>query len=215
MTSPHAAAIQAATVLNPVPLVPEIQLYQANASTIQGWADCTLDHMPYWAFAWPGGQALARYLLDNPQHVRGKRVLDFACGSGLIGIAAAKAGASSVLAYDTDLIAVEATQINALVNGIAIKRVPELAMDNPFRGADLIVTGDVCYSQAMATTILRWLYYCIDAGTPVLLGDPRRAYAPKTGLRELAVYDVPVLREIEDAATRKAWVWSLTLPDSE
>lgn len=207
--------INASTVLKPVPLVPEMTLYQATEEITRNWLTMTDIPTPFWAFPWPGGQALARFLLDNPERVRGKRVLDFASGSGLIGIAAAMAGAIKVYACDIDPTAQVATQLNAARNTVAVENIRSINMDKPFQGVDLIVTGDVCYNQAMTTQIMRWLYYCVAAGIPVLLGDPARAYVPRYGLHEIARYTVPVRRELEDADTRPAMVWEVHLPEEK
>jgi len=207
--------IRASTVLAPVPFVPEVMLHQATDEALREWIARTDIKTPYWAVPWPGGQALARFVLDNPDVVRGKRILDFASGSGIIGIAAAKAGADRVFACDIDPVAQAATQINAARNRVAIENIRAMPMDRPFNRADLILTGDVCYNQAMTAGIMRWLYICIAAGTPVLLGDPGRAFVPKDGLRELARYEVPVRRELEDEDQRTAYVWEVTLPETE
>ncbi len=205
--------IRVYTTLAPIPFVPEILLHQATDEVAQAWVDCSIEPTPYWAFPWPGGQAVARFILDNPEWVRGKRVLDFASGSGLIGIAAMKAGAAKVYAYDIDRVAKAATQVNASRNNVVIENLHKLSLEKAFAEADIILTGDVCYNQSMTSKIMRWLYYCVYAGVPVLLGDPARAYAPKTGIKQLAEYIIPVRRELEEAETRPAWVWRLFLPD--
>lgn len=205
--------MRALTAFGPVPFVPEISLYQATDEATRSWIDADTGPTPYWAYPWPGGQALSRYLLDHPELVRGKRVLDFASGSGLIGIAAAKAGAAHVMAFDIDPIAKIATLFNAEKNDVRIENLRKVAMEKAFDKADIIVTGDVCYSSKMTARIMRWLYICVDMGIPVYLGDPARAYVPKTGLHELARYEVPVLRDLEDADSRPAYVWKVGLPD--
>jgi predicted nicotinamide N-methyase len=207
--------ILADTFLGAVPFVPEVMLHQATNVVAEEWVanSGAARATPYWAFPWPGGQALSRYLLDHPERVRGKRVLDFASGSGLIGIAAAKAGAAKVLAFDIDPMAKAATRLNAEINDVKVEELRKVSMEKPFNKADIIVTGDVCYNQAMTTRIMRWLYLCVDRGIPVLLGDPGRAYVPKSGLKEIARYEVPVRRELEECDTRAAMVWEVNLPD--
>lgn len=209
------------TAFAPVAFVPEISLYQASAQAplkhaAENWMEIIGTSKPFWAFPWPGGVGLARYVLDNPDAVRGKRVLDFAAGSGIVSIAAAKAGAARVMAADIDPLAQIAIQVNAGRNGAAVECLRVLDMDTEFTAADVILAGDVCYAQAMSAAALRWLYYCIHAGVTVLLSDPGRAYVPKSGLRELARYEaVPVLRELEDRDTRDVTVWRMLLPDGD
>ncbi|MDD5585800.1 MAG: 50S ribosomal protein L11 methyltransferase [Alphaproteobacteria bacterium] len=212
MTPSSIDIIRAETILSPVPFVPEIVLHQGTAAAAKTWQSRTDIPTPFWAFPWPGGQALARYILDNPECVHGKRVLDFASGSGLAGLAAAKAGAAKVWACDSDPLAQAATELNASCNNVAVRNIPAMRMDQPATGVDLILAGDVCYDQAVAARILRWLYLCIGAGTSVLLGDPGRAYVPEKGLRELVRYVIPVRRELEDSDARAAYVWELFLP---
>jgi len=209
--------IRADTRIGPVPFVPEIVLHQATEAIAQEWVDHLRPNYPtpFWAFPWPGGQALSRYLLDHPERVRGKRVLDFASGSGLIAIAAAKAGAAEAMAFDIDPIAKEATLLNAKLNGVKVKNLKAVNMERPFGKADLIVTGDVCYNQVTTTKIMRWVYLCVAAGVPVLLGDPGRAFVPKSGLKEVARYEVPVRRELEECDSREAMVWEVNLPQYE
>ncbi|MCK8785081.1 50S ribosomal protein L11 methyltransferase [Roseomonas sp. NAR14] len=161
---------------------------------------------PFWAFAWPGSQALARLVLDEPGRVAGRRVLDFACGCGLAAIAAAKAGAAAVEAADIDALAAAATRFNARRNGAAVVA---LAEDLVGRGLgdeagrwDTVLAGDVCYEATMAAHILPWLRALAAAGVEVLLADPGRAYVPREGLAEVGRYVVPVTEEVEGRTER-------------
>jgi len=206
--------IKTQTVLEKPSFVPEITLQLATEVT-PIWK-LTEERLkggdlppPFWAFAWPGGQGLARYILDNPDVVKGKCVLDFAAGCGIAAIAAAKAGAKLSLADDIDLLAQEAVLINAAHNGVKVEIYRVMSMDKPFTGADLIILGDVCYQQAMSTAIMRWLTLCLEIGVRILIADPGRAYVPKDGMKELARYTVPTTLELEDQKTREVVVWEL------
>ena len=208
------------TSFGPVAFVPEISLFQATEITplwtaTESWMQKTGTPPPFWAFVWAGGQGMARYILDHPEEVRGKRVLDFAAGSGIAAIAAAKAGASHVIALDIDPLSETATQLNASRNGVTVERGPALDMTRAFTEADVILAGDVCYEQAMSALTLNWLYLCVAAGKHVLMGDPHRAYKPEKGLQRLAHYDnVPVPRELEDRDTRSVTIWQVLLPEA-
>jgi predicted nicotinamide N-methyase len=205
--------IIAHTRLLPVPHAPEISLHVAEEAT-ELWQK-TEDELatiglppPFWAFAWAGGQALARCILDHPESVRGKRVLDFASGSGLVAIAAAKAGAAQVEACDIDAFAAEAMALNAVANGVAVAvRLGDLIGRD--EGWDVICAGDVCYERAMADSVVGWLSGLVARGAEVLIGDPGRSYLPKDRLVELATYQVPVTRSLEDAEIKKSTVWRL------
>ncbi|MHB8885264.1 MAG: class I SAM-dependent methyltransferase [Methylovirgula sp.] len=212
MTKDHDAFIRANTKLTQVPLVSSIKLYLAEEA-MDLWQR-TEDEMergygppPFWAFAWAGGQALARYVTDYPELVRGKRVLDFAAGSGLVGIAAALAGASRVEANDVDCFAGAAIALNARENAVNVQtRIGDLVgSDEPW---DVILAGDVAYQQDMATPVSRWLEARAKSGTLVLIGDPGRAYLPREKLRSRASYDVPVSLMLEDATMKRTDVWS-------
>ena len=192
------------------PLVPEIRLHLAS-EVIPLWRKTEEELAkigvppPYWAFAWAGGQALARYVLDHPDIVLGKRVLDFGAGSGLVALAAAKAGATHVIAADIDPFAIAAIARNATVNGVAI----ETVTDDVIGGSelfDLILVGDMCYERPLAERLMLWLK---SSPAQVLLGDPGRSYFPKTGLTQLASYSVPTTRELEDREIRETGVWRL------
>jgi len=192
------------------PLVPEIRLHLAS-EVIPLWRKTEEELAeigvppPYWAFAWAGGQALARYLLDNPATVAGKRVLDFGSGSGLVAIAAAKAGATHVTAADIDPFAIAAIARNADANNVDIHTIAENVIDTSDR-FDLIVVGDMCYERPLAEKLMAWLK---SVEADILLGDPGRTYFPKTGLVQLATYSVPTTRELEDREIRQTGVWRL------
>lgn len=192
------------------PLVPEIRLHLAS-EVIPLWRKTEEELAeigvppPYWAFAWAGGQALARYLLDNPITVMGKRVLDFGSGSGLVAIAAAKAGAIHVVAADIDPFAIAAIARNADANNVIVHSVAENVIGTSDR-FDLIVVGDMCYERPLAEKLMAWLK---SADADILLGDPGRTYFPKTGLVQLATYSVPTTRELEDREIRQTGVWRL------
>jgi len=200
-------------VVTAPPLVPEIPLHLASEITPLWHAtEATLAAAvlppPYWAFAWPGGQALARYILDVPQLAQGKRALDFGAGCGLVAIAAAKAGAIATAA-EIDPFAAAAITLNAALNdvAVAIEREDVLERDDP--GWDLVLAGDMCYERPLAERLTRWLRRLAQSGTAVLLGDPGRAYLPKSGLEELARYTVPTSLDLEDRTSRETVVWRL------
>lgn len=207
-----AAFIRANTVLQPPRLLPELRLHLAS-EVVPLW-QATEEELtergvppPYWAFAWAGGQALARYVLDRPETVRGLRVLDFAAGSGLGGIAAALAGARQVQATEIDPFACAAIALNAEANGVAVAVLAEDVMDRGDGAWDVVLAGDVCYERPMAGRVAAWLRALAGQGVTVLLGDPGRSYMPKDGLAPLARYPVPTTRELEDSDLRNAAVW--------
>ena len=208
-----AAFIEANTVLLPVPHAPEIRLYVADEVT-DLWHKTEEDlekiglPPPFWAFAWAGGQGLARYILDHPETVRGKRVLDFASGSGLVGIAAMMAGARSVEAVDIDPFAAEAIRLNAAINGVEVSIRCEdiVGQSGPW---DTVLAGDICYDRDMALVVLQWLKGLQPSGIDVLIGDPGRAFLPKTDLVELAEYRVATTRAIEDMDVKHTKVFRL------
>lgn len=207
------AFIRSHTRLLPVPHAPEISLHVAEEAT-ELWQK-TEDELaviglppPFWAFAWAGGQALARYLLDHPGTIAGRRVLDFASGSGLVAIAAAKAGAARVEACDIDAFAAAAIGINAAANDVTVAaRCDDLIGRD--EGWDVICAGDVCYERDMAERVIGWLSELAARGATVLIGDPGRSYLPKTGLALVATYEVPVTRSLEDAEIKRSSVWRL------
>ena len=202
------------TVVTAPPLVPEIRLYLATEITpIWQGTEETLARSalppPFWAFAWAGGQALARYLLDHPAEVAGRSVLDFGAGSGLVAIAAAKAGAASVFAAEIDHFAAAAIAANAALNDVAIAVTTADLLDTVDPRWEVVSAGDVCYERPMADRVTGWLRGLAARGTLVLLGDPGRAYLPSEGLVERARYLVPTSRELEDRDTRDAVVWEV------
>ena len=202
--------IRANTALAAPPLVPEIELHLATEvlplwrKTEEELAEIGLPP-PYWAFAWAGGQALARYVLDNPALVRGRRVLDIGAGSGLVGIAAAKAGAASVLAADIDRYACAAIALNAAANGVDIAVTPDDVIGVP-GDWEVILVGDLFYERPLAERLLAWL---APLHSPVLMGDQGRSYFPKQGVEPLARYKVETSRDLEDRDIRDTGVWRL------
>ena len=199
------------TRLEAPPLVPEIKLHLAGPVTpLWEATERTLEQTglppPYWAFAWPGGQAIARHLLDHPALVAGKSVLDFAAGSGIGAIAAARAGASSVMATDLDDFALAAIKLNAAANAVMVETSAVDATSGESR-CQVILAGDVCYERPMAERVWPWLVSEANAGVLVLLADPGRAYLPKQGLQELTRYRVPTSRELEDREERETIVY--------
>ncbi|MGH7028129.1 class I SAM-dependent methyltransferase [Brevundimonas sp.] len=206
--------IAANTRLQTVPHAPEISLWLADEITpLWRLTEEELGAMglppPFWAFAWAGGQALARWLLDNPDQVAGKRVIDLATGSGLVAVAAMKAGAASVLAADIDPFCAAAVAANAKANGVEIAFTDADLLDAPPPPVDLICAGDVFYEKPMAEAVLAWLKQAQANGTRVIVGDPGRTYFPKSGLTLLAEYTVPTTRELEDQEVKRSRVWSL------
>ena len=206
--------IAANTRLQAVPHAPEISLWLADEITpLWRLTEEELGAMglppPFWAFAWVGGQALARWLLDHPDQVAGKRVIDLATGSGLVAVAAMKAGAASVLAADIDPFCAAAVAANAWSNGVEIAFTEANLLDAPPPPVDLICAGDVFYEKPMAEAVLTWLKQAQANGTRVIVGDPGRTYFPKSGLTLLAEYTVPTTRELEDQEVKRSRVWSL------
>jgi predicted nicotinamide N-methyase len=211
----EAQFIAANTRLLPVPLVPEIRLHLA-AESLAIWRQTEeeLGRMnvppPWWAFAWAGGQALARYVLDNPALVAGRSVLDLGAGSGLAGIAAMQAGAAHVLAADTDPFAQAAIPLNAAVNGVAIAATDrDLLLVPGTPRFDLVLVGDLFYERTLAERVLAFLEAARGAGAAVLVGDPRRSYFPKDRFVPVAEYCVPVTRDLEDMEIKHTCVWRL------
>ena len=201
------------TALMAPPHVPEVLLHLADEAhdlwlrTEEELAEIGLPP-PFWAFAWAGGQGLARYVLDNPGTVRGRRVLDFASGSGLVAIAAMKAGAARVIAADIDPFCETAIAINLEANGVEaqFRGTDCVGSDD---GWDVVLAGDVFYDKAFADRLLPWFTSLRARGAEILVGDPGRAYLPRTGLQSLAVYQVPVTRVLEDAEVKRTTVWRL------
>ncbi|GGN52780.1 nicotinamide N-methylase [Actinoplanes lobatus] len=203
--------VHAHTVLAPVPFVPEVSLYQAEDS-IALWeateAAGTPQPPPFWAFAWAGGQALARHILDEPDLVAGRSVLDLATGSGLVAVAAARAGARPVVANDIDPMSLAAARANADANGMPVETVEADLLDSDDRYG-VVLAGDVFYSREMAGRVLPFLRRAAARGSLVLVGDPGRAYLPE-GLIRRAEYDVPVVEDLESVPIRRTTVWQVT-----
>ncbi|HEX6858727.1 MAG TPA: methyltransferase [Caulobacteraceae bacterium] len=202
------------TRLQAPPHAPELVLHLADEITpIWRMTEEALEEMglppPFWAFAWAGGQALARYVLDHPETVRGKRVIDFASGSGIVAIAAMKAGAARVLAADIDSFCGPAIALNAAANGVEVAFTDANLLDAPPPDADVILAGDICYEKPLAEQVMAWLTAARAAGAAVLIGDPGRTYFPREGLIKLAQYQVPTTRELEDMEVKKTAVWTL------
>lgn len=206
--------IRANTALGAPPHVPEIRLHLADeAHELWLKTEEELDALglppPFWAFAWAGGQGLARHVIDNPDLVRGKTVLDFASGSGLVAIAACLAGAANVTAADIDPWSATAARLNADANNVEFS-ISQADLVGTDLGWDVVLAGDVFYDQAMAASISPWLAGLARRGALVLVGDPGRAYCPKDGLELLATYHVPVTRALEDSEIKRTSVWRVT-----
>jgi predicted nicotinamide N-methyase len=199
--------------LRSVPLVSEIRLHLAD-DAFRVWeeaeraADGTELPPPFWAFAWPGGQAMARYILDHPEVVGGRSVLDLGSGSGVAAIAAALAGACSVLASEVDPVATAAIALNAAANGVHIDVTGDV-LDGTGEDAGLILAADVWYERQLADRAITMLRRCKDRGAGVLVGDIGRAFLPRPVLRELAAYNVPVIAELENTSVKRVLILTL------
>jgi predicted nicotinamide N-methyase len=221
----HYIAVVASTALRPTPLVPEVSLYCADdayvvwtltaaAAAVSTFPNATSEPapLPFWSFPWAGGQALARYVLDHPDIVAGRRVLDLAAGSGLVAIAAALAGARVVTANDVDPYATAAQELNAKANDVRLTIVTgDLLDDGDGIGgdADVVLAGDVWYDRELADRMLAYLLRARQRGAEVLLGDPGRTYLPRAHLEEVAAYDVPTTLALEDQQTKRTTIWRL------
>ncbi|MDE2515194.1 MAG: methyltransferase [Rhodospirillales bacterium] len=214
----HAAFIRAQTVPAAPPLVPELTLYLASEITpiwqaSEEWLAERNIEPPFWAFAWPGGQALARHILDHPATVAGKRVLDFAAGGGIAALAAARAGAASVTAAEIDPLAVAAIALNARTNRLAVAA----SLADVVGAAcawDVILCGDVCYEAPMTGHILPWLRR-MAAEAAVWVADPGRAYLPRDGMEAFAAYAVPTTLELEDRTERQVVLYRMAAVPSD
>jgi predicted nicotinamide N-methyase len=209
--------VRGSTRLMPVPLVPEIVLHQASEPmgvwqhTERATGRAGLEP-PFWAFAWAGGQALARYLLDHPEAVSGRHAIDVASGSGLVAVAAAMAGAAAVTAYDNDSLAAAAITVNAAANGVTLlvaRADIRIQDDLPSPGTDLVLVADAFYERDLAVEVLRLAERARARGAAVLVGDLGRAYLPRARLVPLASYDVPGLAAMEDADVKRTTVWAM------
>lgn len=210
----HPEFVRQNTSLLAPPLVPEVTLHLAHeAVPIWQKTEEELGEIglppPFWAFAWAGGQALARYVLDHPQLVADKNVLDLATGSGLVAIAAKKAGAIKVLAADIDHFACAATRLNAQVNGVELAITDDDLLRSGPGAFDVILVGDLFYEKDLATRVHAWLGKAKERGALVLIGDPGRSYLPKSALTHVIDYNVPVTRELEDSEIKRTAVWRL------
>ncbi|WP_313197641.1 methyltransferase [Rhizobium sp.] len=209
-TDPKAFILGNTDLMRP-PHVPEIQLHLATEAH-DLWLKTEEDleaiglPPPFWAFAWAGGQGLARYVLDNPETVAGKRVLDFASGSGLVAIAAKLAGAADVTAADIDPWTQTAVMLNAAENRVEIGFTAENQIGREV-DADVVLAGDVFYDRDFAAALVPWFTQLADEGKVVLVGDPGRSYLPKERLEKLAIYEVQVTRALEDSEVKKTTVW--------
>ncbi len=193
--------------------IPELRLHLADdAVALWQMTEEQLGELglppPFWAFAWAGGQALARYVLDQPEFVHGKRVLDVASGSGLVAIAAMKAGAADAIAVDIDAFAAHAAALNAALNDVGVETSDTDPVGKP-TDADVILVGDLFYDRDLAPRVLDWLIGLQRDGKTVLIGDPGRTYLPRDKLDQIAAYDIPVTRALEDAEIKRAAVWRL------
>jgi len=210
------AFIRANTRLRPVPHVPEISLHVADEA-VPLWqkTEEELGQMglppPFWAFAWAGGQALARYILDHPETVKRRRVLDLASGSGLVAIAAAMAGAAEVIANDIDAFAISAIALNAEANKVSLQSetIDRLDACRPLEHFGTVLAGDIFYERDTAARAFSFLQRMQAQGARVLVGDPGRSYLPKDEMHVLAEYAVPVSRDLEDTEIKRTRVWSL------
>jgi predicted nicotinamide N-methyase len=209
---PRWAFIKANTRILAPPLVPELRLHLAEESlpiwqkTEEELGDVNVPP-PYWAFAWAGGQALARYVLDNRPRVAGKSVLDLGSGSGLAAIAARRAGGLSVLAADIDPWAIAAVELNAAANGLAIATTPANLLAAAPPAVDVVLVGDLFYERSLAESVLGFIERAAARGMQVLIGDPQRSYFPRGRFEKLADYAVPVTRELEDAEIKRTAIW--------
>lgn len=209
-----AAFIRQNTSVMTPPLVPEIKLHLAHEA-VPLWQK-TEEELgqiglapPFWAFAWAGGQALARYVLDHSSMVENLKILDLATGSGLVAIAAARAGCASIIAADIDEFATTAAEMNAELNQVSFDiQLDDLLPHGPPL-VDVILVGDLFYEKTLAARCLAWLRKAQEQGAKIFIGDPGRSYLPWEQLEKLAEYNVPVTRDLEDAEIKRTAVWRL------
>lgn len=216
-TDPRQFILQNTALIAP-PHVPEIRLNLASeVHDLWTKTEAELEEIglppPFWAFAWAGGQGLARYVLDHPETVRGRRVVDFATGSGLVAIAAARAGASHVLAADIDPWTHHAVLLNASANGVEVSFTGTDLIGSDI-DADILLAGDVFYDRAFADLLVPWFSALAARGVIVLAGDPGRSYLPVRHLKPLATYEVPVTRILEDSEVKRTTVWCFGSPSN-
>jgi predicted nicotinamide N-methyase len=205
--------IKSHTALHEPPLVPELKLHLATEGDAlwemgEAELDATGLPAPFWAFAWAGGQALSRYILDSPSIVSDKHVLDFGSGSGLVGLASLRAGAASALSADIDEFACIAASLNAAANSLTLSTTDQnlVGKDGSW---DVILVGDMCYEQPLAGEVEAWLRDQFSKGVTVLIGDPGRTYLPKDRLEKLVSYGVKTFRALEDTDVRNTSVWQI------
>lgn len=211
MNAAHTAFIKAQTLVKPAPLTPEIRLHQADEATPL-WlkTEAELGEVglppPFWAFPWAGGQALARFILDHPREVAGRRVLDFASGSGLVAIAAALAGARGVEANDIDPFALAAIGMNAALNKVTVAPIGGdiIGQDD---GWDVVLAGDIAYERDTAARAAEWLAALARRGADVWMGDPGRTYLARDRLEAVAWHEAPVVRDLEDCDVKRTGVF--------
>lgn len=210
--------IQANMPIAPAPSLPEIQIHSARPTSHLGRLrelDAgEADPPPYWAYHWAGGAALARYILDRPETVRGRRVLDLGAGSGIVGIAAAKSGAREVIAADIDRNAIVALSLNAAVNGVTLRPVAGDITGAAPPPVDLVAAGDLFYDRDLAARVVTFLDHCLAAGIAVLIGDPGRAFLPLARLSRLAEYPVQDFGDGKIAGLTMSGVFALRPNDS-
>ncbi|MFT4090793.1 MAG: 50S ribosomal protein L11 methyltransferase [Asticcacaulis sp.] len=214
LSDERAAFIRQHTQAAPVPALPDIRLYQASEVT-RLWemteAELEANNLPppFWAFPWAGGQGLGRFVQDNPHLVRGRRVLDLACGSGLVGIVAALCGANEVVANDIDPFAEAACALNSALNGVSLRFEATDMLSGSVPDVDVILAGDIFYEKQMSACMLTFLRAAHDKGIAIYLGDPHRTYMPRDGLNREAQYTVATQTTIEDTPTKTVSIWSL------
>lgn len=208
------ALVLSRTSLARPPAVPEVELHLADDmdrawSSLQAELDDDQLAPPFWAFAWLGGQAVARHVLDRPAEVAGRRVLDLATGSGLCALAARLAGAAAVTAVDVDAVATAAARLNAEHNGLAVEVLCADLLDGPLPDVDVVLAGDVFYDAQMAARVQPWLLDASRRGVRVLVGDPGRHYLPRALLTELGAYDVPTTRDLEGVDVKTVRIYAV------
>ena len=213
-TDPARFILDNTSVMVP-PHVPEIRLHLADeAHDLWLKTEEELEAIglppPFWAFAWAGGQGLARYVLDHPESVAGKRVVDLASGSGLVAIAAVIAGARSVTAVDIDPWTSTAIELNSRLNDVTLQ-ISTADIIGSVIEADVLLAGDVFYDKAFAERLIPWFASLTQAGITVLVGDPGRSYCPRDRMVALKTYEVPVTRALEDAEVKRTTVWRFGL----
>ncbi|RSM78698.1 methyltransferase [Kibdelosporangium aridum] len=207
-----AAFVRAHTRLGVAPHVPEIQLYLAeDAFDLWERVEAEVGEKglapPFWAFAWAGGQALARYVLDNPSLVAGRSVLDLAAGCGVVALAAAKAGASRVVANEIDQFAIDAIVLNAEANGLTVQTEFGDMVDGDAEGFDVVLAGDIFYDTAVTSRMMPFIRRLQARDVTVLVGDPGRKHLPREQFAQVAQYEVPVPKALEDAEVKTTTVW--------